>query len=129
MKQGQDEKPVKTVEEYLAKIPQETRAVPENLRKTIKAAAPKAEEVIRYRIPTFRYHGPLVHFAAFKDHCSFIVVNKSTLETYKGELKPYNISGTTIHFSAENPLPATLVENIVKTRIEENEARDKNKQK
>jgi uncharacterized protein YdhG (YjbR/CyaY superfamily) len=120
-----DKKTAKNVDEYLAAVPEEMRAVLENLRKTIRAAAPMAEEVISYRIPTFRYHGPLVHFAAFRDHFSFIVAGKPLMETFSSELWPYDISGTTIHFSAKNPLPALLVKKIVKARIEENEARAK----
>lgn len=125
MKQEQDKKPAKTVDEYLADTPEKTRNALENLRKAIKAAAPEAEEVISYRIPTYRYHGPLVHFAAFKDHCSFIVVNKSLIETFRSELGPFTTSGATIHFSAENPLPASLVEKIVRARKTENETRAK----
>jgi uncharacterized protein YdhG (YjbR/CyaY superfamily) len=125
MKQDQHNKPVKNVDEYLAAVPKEVRAVLEDLRRTIKAAAPKAEEAISYQIPTFKYHGPLVFFAAFKNHCSFYVVSKSIMKTFSSELKPYDTSGTTIHFSVENPLPATLIKKIVKARIEENEARVK----
>jgi uncharacterized protein YdhG (YjbR/CyaY superfamily) len=74
----------------------------------------------------FKYHGPLVFFAAFRNHCSFYVVSKPIMETFSSELKPWDTSGTTIHFSAKNPLPASLVKKIVKARIEENEARAKN---
>jgi uncharacterized protein YdhG (YjbR/CyaY superfamily) len=119
--------PAKDVDEYIAAAPKETREVLEKLRKTIKAAAPMAEEIISYRIPTYKYHGSLVHFAAFKNHSSFIVVDKSILETFKNELEDYYTSGTTIRFSAENPLPEALVKKIVKTRLKENEARAKNK--
>jgi len=126
-KQSKDEMakksiPAKDVDAYLATVPQDVRTVLENLRKAIMAAAPKAEEVISYRIPTFKYHGPLVHFVARKNYCSFIVVSKSILEIFKNELEDYDTSGTTIHFSAENPLPTALVTKIVKTRIKENEA-------
>ncbi len=126
MKQDQQKKPVKNVDEYLAATPEEVRPVLEKLRKTIRAAAPKAEEVISYQIPTFKFHGPLVHFAAFKNHCSFYVVSKPIMKTFSSELKPWDTSGTTIHFSAKNPLPASLVKKIIKARIEENEARAKN---
>ena len=84
------------------------------------------KEVISYQIPMFKYHGPLVFFAAFKNHCSFYVVSKPIMEVFTSELKPWDTSGTTIHFSAKNPLPASLVKNIVKARIEENEAKAKN---
>jgi uncharacterized protein YdhG (YjbR/CyaY superfamily) len=127
-KKDSPDAPAKDVNAYLAAVPLDMRVVLEKLRQTIKAAAPMAEEVISYRIPTYKYHGPLVHFAAFKDHCSFIVVNKSILELFNNELKPYDTSGTTIHFSAENSLPTTLITKIVKVRIKENELRAKSKQ-
>jgi uncharacterized protein YdhG (YjbR/CyaY superfamily) len=117
--------PARDVDNYLASIPEKERATLEQLRKVIKAAAPEAEEVISYQIPTYKYHGPLVFFVARKNYFSFIVVSKSILEQFKSELKPYNTSGTTIHFSAENPLPATLVKKIVKARMKENELRVK----
>jgi uncharacterized protein YdhG (YjbR/CyaY superfamily) len=120
--------PARDVDDYLAALPEDVRFTLEKLRKTIKAAAPKAEETISYQIPTFKYHGPLVFFAAFKNHCSFFVVSKSLIERYRSELEPYDTSGTTIHFSAENPLPAPLVKKIVKARIEQNELRAKHKQ-
>jgi uncharacterized protein YdhG (YjbR/CyaY superfamily) len=121
--------PARDVDGYLAALPKEARVTLEKLRKTIKAAAPKAEEAISYQIPTFKYRGPLVFFAAFKNHCSFYAVSKSIMKTFSSELKPYDASGTTIHFSAENPLPAMLVKKIVKARIEENESRVKHKKK
>lgn len=74
--------------------------------------------------PTYKYHGPLVHFVARKKYISFIVVSRSVMETFKNELKPFDTSGTTIHFSAENPLPADLVRKIVELRSKENEERD-----
>lgn len=115
--------PAKDVDSYLAALPEKVRITLERLRKTIKAAAPKAEESISYRIPTFKYHGPLVFFAAFKGHCSLFVTRRSILETFRSELEPYKTSGTTIHFSADHPLPATLVRKIVKARVKMNEAR------
>ena len=72
MKKDHQQKPAKKVDEYLAAAPEEVRPVLEKLRRTIRAAAPKAEEVISYQIPMFKYHGPLVFFAAFRNHCSFL---------------------------------------------------------
>jgi len=126
MKKDHQQKPAKNVDEYLAAAPEDVRSVLEKLRKTIRSAAPKAEEVISYQIPMFKYHGPLVFFAAFRNHCSFYVVSKPIMDVFTSELKPWDTSGTTIHFSAKNPLPASLVKKIVKARIEENEARVKN---
>lgn len=95
----------------------------EKLRKTIKAAAPKATESISYRIPTFKYQGPLVAFAAFPNHCSFYPLSPSVLEAHRDELEAYDTSKGTIRFPATKPLPAALVKKLVKARIEENEAR------
>ncbi len=63
--------PARDVDDYLASVPKEARAMLGKLRKTIKAAAPKAKEVISYQIPTYKYHGPLVHFVAHKKYNSF----------------------------------------------------------
>ena len=67
--------PAASVDDYLAAVPEDARAALEKLRKTIKAAAPGATEVISYQIPAYRYHGLLVGFAAFKDHCTFHVMS------------------------------------------------------
>ena len=80
MKKDHQQKPAKNVDEYLAAAPEDVRSVLEKLRKTIRSAAPKAEEVISYQIPMFKYHGPLVFFAAFRNHCSFYVVSKPIME-------------------------------------------------
>jgi uncharacterized protein YdhG (YjbR/CyaY superfamily) len=117
--------PAKDVDEYIALAPKNHQEVLRNIRKTIRDAAPQAEELISYRIPTYKYHGSLVHFAAFKNHCSFIVVNKAILETFKSELEGFYTSGATIRFTAEKPLPEALVKEIVKTRMKENEERVK----
>ena len=62
---------IKDIDSYLAAVPQDMKPVLEKLRLTIKQAAPEAEEVISYGMPAFKYHGMLVYFAAFKNHCSF----------------------------------------------------------
>jgi uncharacterized protein YdhG (YjbR/CyaY superfamily) len=113
--------PAKNVDTYLKKLPADVKSMLGKVRRENKAAAPKAEEVISYGIPTYKYKGPLVHFAAFKDHCSFVVVSKSAAEMFRDEFKNYKFSGRTVHFTPENPLPADLIKRIVKVRIKENE--------
>jgi uncharacterized protein YdhG (YjbR/CyaY superfamily) len=110
-----------TVDEYLKKLPEKIHNTLEKLRQIIKTEAPKAEEVISYRIPTYKYLGTLVHFAAFENHCSLVVVNKSIIDGLKDELRAYKTTGTTIHFSPEKPLPDALVRKIVRLRINDNE--------
>ena len=113
--------PAKTVDEYLEMVPADMKNMLEKLRQTIQKAAPKAEEIISYQIPTYKYLGPLVHFAAFKDHCSLVIINKAILKTLEKELLLYKTTGTTIHFTPAKPLPASLVQKIVKIRIKDNE--------
>jgi len=114
--------PAKNVDEYLAGVPKEARTTLAKLRKTIKAAAPMASEVISYQMPMYKHHGMVVGFAAFKDHCS-IFPGSAVMDVYKKELKHYDTSKGTIRFPANKPLPAALVKKLVKARIAENEAR------
>src|SRR5229473_7800204 len=114
--------PAKTVNEYLAGVPKEARAVLEKLRQTIKAAAPMASEVISYQMPMYKHHGMVIGFAAFKDHCS-LFPGSAVMDAHKEELKRYRTSKGTIRFPVNKPLPATLVRKLVRARIKENEAR------
>jgi len=110
-----------TIDEYLAALSDDKRAALEKLRKTIRAAAPKAEECISYQLPAFRLDGKmLVAFGATANHCAFYPMSSSTVEAHKTELKGYDTSKGTIRFQAGNPLPATLVRKLVKARISEN---------
>jgi uncharacterized protein YdhG (YjbR/CyaY superfamily) len=119
----------RTVDEYLAKVPQPARATLEQLRKVIKAAVPEAEEVISYQVPTFRHRRPVVAFAAFEDHCSLFVMSPAVMEAFAEDLESYGTSRGTIRFPVDRPLPAALVKRLVKARIAENQAAAKGKQR
>ena len=125
---GKKSASAQTVEDYLAALPEEVRVTLEKIRKAIKAAAPRATEVISYQIPMYKHHGMLVGFAAFKDHCSFFPGAKP-IATFKDELKAYKTSKGTIRFPIGKPLPAALVKKLVKERVAENEARVNRKEK
>lgn len=118
----------KTVDDYLAALPAGARATLEKIRKAIKAAAPRATEVISYQIPMYKHHGMLVGFASFKGHCSFFPGTKA-IATHKDELKAYETSKGTIRFPVGKPLPSALVKKFVKARVTENEAAFKKKEK
>jgi uncharacterized protein YdhG (YjbR/CyaY superfamily) len=111
----------KTIDEYLARLSDDKRAALETLRKTIRAAAPEAEECISYQLPAFRHNGMLVGFGATANHCAFYLMSGTTVEAHKDELKGYDISKGTIRFQANKPLPAALVRKLVKARIAEND--------
>ena len=116
--------PAKDIDAYLAALPPDVRATLERLRQTIRAAAPEAEESLSYQLPTFKYRGrPLLYFGAYKNHCSLYAAGKELLKTLSVELKAFEISGSTIHFTPEHPLPVALVRKIVKARLKENAAR------
>ena len=110
----------KTIDEYLAAVSEDKRAALENLRKTIKAAAPKAEECISYQLAAFRQNGLLVAFGATKNHCAFYPMSASTVAAFRDELEGYETSKGTIRFQPDKPLPASLVRKLVKARIAEN---------
>ena len=111
-----------TIDEYLAPLSNEKRAALEKLRRAIKSAAPRAEECISYDIPAFRLGGKLlVAFGAAANHCAFYP-GALPVKAHKDELKAYNTSKGTIRFQPDDPLPATLVRKLVKTRIAEHAA-------
>ena len=122
--------PAKSVDDYLEALPEEERMALEKLRKIIKAAVPGTTEGISYRIPVFKYQGrPLVGFGAAKNHCSFFTMSSSMIlrlaRMRARELKGYDVSGATIHFTPDKPLPAALVTKLVMERIAENEKQAK----
>jgi uncharacterized protein YdhG (YjbR/CyaY superfamily) len=114
-----------SVEEYLATLPPDRRAVVEQLRRTINAAAPEATESIAYQMPALRSHGGqfLVSYAAFKKHYSLFPASETVVKALGDELKPYLAGKGTIQFPADRPLPVALVERIVKVRVAENAER------
>lgn len=111
----------KTVDEYLAALPEPAKSALTNIRVAIREAAPQAEECISYQIPTYKYKGMLVHFAAFKNHCGFYGVSKAVIDRFKNRLPDCKIKGTTIQFQASQGLPADVVKEIIALRVEQNE--------
>ncbi len=112
-----------SVDEYLAGLPVRERKTLAVVRDAIRSAAPEAEEKISYRIPMYVQDGHLVGFAAFKRHLSLFVTNSAVGEEFADELEPFEVNHTTIRFTTENPLPADLIERIVRLRLRENEQR------
>jgi uncharacterized protein YdhG (YjbR/CyaY superfamily) len=109
-----------TVEAYLAELPAAQRAVMEQLRKTIRAAAPEATEVISYAIPTLRLHDRLlVSYAAFKAHVSVFPASDAVIEAVGADLEPYLAGKATIRFPSSKPIPIALVTKVVQARVRE----------
>ena len=112
-----------SVDDYLATLPEDRRAAAQELRETIKAAAPEATETIAYLMPALRTHGQfLVSYAAFKRHYSLFPASEAVVEALGDELTPYLVGKGTIRFPADAPIPVDTVTKIVKVRLAENAA-------
>ena len=115
----------KTVDQYIAGTPKEQHAALEKLRRTIKAAAPKATEGLSYGMVGYKLNGKyLVYFGSWKTHIAVYGSGGRFIDTHAAELKPYVQSKGTIQFPADRPLPYALVTKIVKARLAELNKRD-----
>ena len=111
----------KSVDEYLAGVPEPARSTLNRIRAVVRSAVPpEATEAISYGMPAFKHKGMVLWFAAFSNHCS-LFPGASVINALKNELKAYEISKGTIHFPVDKPLPAPLVKKLVKARLAERE--------
>ena len=114
----------KDIDEYLAGIPEPARSTLNKVRAAIRSAAPaETTEAISYGIPTFKYKGSLIAFAAFSNHCSLFPMSGSVIEMFKDELKAFQTSKGTIRFPMDKPLSAALLKKMVKARVAVNESK------
>lgn len=117
-----------SVEEYISCFPPGVQAVLEEMRKTIRQAAPKATEVISYNMPAFKQNGVLVYYAANKEHIGFYPT-AAPIVVFADQLAAYKTSKGAIQFPLGKPIPKTLVKNIVKYRLEADAEKAKAKKK
>jgi uncharacterized protein YdhG (YjbR/CyaY superfamily) len=115
-----------TIDEYIAGFPKDVQAKLEQVRATIKKAAPDAQETISYAIPTFTLNGNLVHFAAFKNHIGFYPAPTGS-EAFRQELSVYKSGKGSVQFHLNQPMPLDLITKIVKFRVAENSAKAQKK--
>jgi uncharacterized protein YdhG (YjbR/CyaY superfamily) len=113
-----------TIDEYLNNQNTEDKEVMQQLREFIHKQAPQAEESISYSMPAFKYHGLLVAFLACKNHYGFYPCAGSTVEKFKDELKGFETTKGSIHFTKEKPIPLQLLKKIIKERMKENEIKE-----
>ena len=109
----------KNIDQYIESFPADIQIILNQLRATIKNAAPEAQEAIRYAMPTFQLHGNLVHFAAYKNHIGFYPA-PSGIEAYRNDLKHYKTSKGAIQFPIDQALPLELIKKITEYRVKEN---------
>jgi uncharacterized protein YdhG (YjbR/CyaY superfamily) len=108
----------KTVEEYFSAFPASTQGILEEVRNTIKRAAPDAKEVISYNMPAFKLNGVLVYYAAHKEYIGFYPT-ASPIMAFKDELSAYKWSKGAIQFPVDKPIPVDLITRIVQFRVRE----------
>ena len=111
-----------SVDAYISTFPSDTQNKLQTLRQCIRKAAPKAEEIISYRMPAYRYHGVLVYFAGYKNHIGFYPTG-SGVQEFKKELSVYKGAKGSVQFPLDQPIPTTLIARIVKFRLRENESK------
>jgi uncharacterized protein YdhG (YjbR/CyaY superfamily) len=122
LKKAKSGKP-KTVDEYLAGVPEPAHSTLVKVRAAIRSAAPQAAtEIISYKVPAFKYKQVLIWYAAFSDHCSLFPTS-AVIRKFQDELKPYAVSKGTIQFPLDKSLPATLIKEMVKARVAQVESK------
>ena len=117
-----------TIDEYIAGFPEDVQTILEQVRTTIRKAAPEAEEAISYAIPTFKLAGNLVHFAGYKNHIGFYPA-PTGIEAFKEELSVYKQGKGSIQFPLDQPMPLDLITRIVQYRVEQNTAKTATRKK
>ena len=124
----QNNKAANSVDEYLARVPEPARGTLKKIRAMIRSVVPtEASEAISYGIPSFKYKGWLVGYAAFANHCSFFP--GALPGKFANLLKRFPTSKGTIRFPVDKPLPAALMKKLVRARIAENKLKEQKKRK
>ncbi len=109
----------KDIDSYIATFPADVQEQLEQVRNAIQSSAPKAEEVISYNMPAFKYHGMLVYFAGYKQHIGFYPT-ASGIAAFKDELSKYKNAKGSVQFPLDKPMPLALIKKMVKFRVKEN---------
>ncbi|MGH9256850.1 MAG: iron chaperone [Vicinamibacterales bacterium] len=118
----------KSVDAYIASQPEAVRGVLERVRRVIRKAVPKAEEVISYQIPAYKLDGrPVLYFAGWREHYSLYPSTSRLVAAFKDDLAPYEVSKGTIRFPLSEPVPVKLIEALAKFRAKEAAERGKAK--
>jgi len=110
----------KSVAEYLATLPKDTRATLQRVRATVRKAVPNAEEVISYQIPALSLEGSaVIYFAGWKEHYSLYPATRKVVASFESELAEYELRKGTIRFPLSEPVPTKLIAAIAKVRAQE----------
>jgi uncharacterized protein YdhG (YjbR/CyaY superfamily) len=118
----------KSVDEYIASQPRAAQGLLKRVRSAIRKAVPGAEEVISYKMPTYKLHGDrMLFFAGWRQHYSLYPASERLVAAFEDDLAPYEVKKGTIRFPLSEPVPVRLIERIAKFRAREVAARAKAK--
>ena len=118
----------KNIDEYISGFPKEVQKSLEEMRATIQKAAPKAEEAIKYGMPTYVLNGNMLSFGAYKTHIGFYPAPTEVKE-FEKELSKYAASKATARFPLDKPLPLALVGKMVRYLANRRTEKDKAKKR
>lgn len=107
---------ITTIDEYIEQFPKTTQAIMKKIRKIIRDSAPEAKEKIGYGIPTFTWHGNLVHFGAYPAHIGFYPT-PDVIAAFTKEIKPYKSAKGSVQFPLDQPMPYDLIKDMVEARV------------
>ncbi len=120
--------PAESIDAYIADFPENIQKILKTLRAAIRKAAPKAEETIKYAMPTFTLDGNLIHFAAYQKHIGIYPV-PTGVQGWDEALAPYVSGKGSLQLPLDKPLPLTLIDKIVKFNAKRNAEKMKAKKK
>jgi uncharacterized protein YdhG (YjbR/CyaY superfamily) len=108
------------IDQYLRTLDEPKRAALAQLRDTIVAIVPDAEQCISYGMPAFRLRGKTIAgFAAFKSHLSYLPHSGSVIAQLAEETEGYTKTKGSLHFPVDKPLPKKLVKKLLDARMAE----------
>jgi uncharacterized protein YdhG (YjbR/CyaY superfamily) len=112
-----------SIDQYISEFPTETQLLLNEIREIIKSSAPEAIECIAYQMPAYKYKGPLVYFAGYKNHIGFYPGAAGILEHFE-EIKIYKHAKGSVQFPLNQPLPKDLIQQIVVYRVQQNNEKE-----
>jgi uncharacterized protein YdhG (YjbR/CyaY superfamily) len=118
----------KDIDGYISQFPADVQAILEQVRATIRQAAPDAKETISYQIPAFKLNGMLVYFAAWKKHIGLYPPISGDKAVEKAVVRYAGPNGN-LQFPLDEPIPYDLIEWIVKLRVKQDLAKAATKRK
>lgn len=107
------------IDAYIAAFPEDVQKVLEQVRLTVRKAAPGTEETISYGMPAFRYKGRIIiYFAGYKNHIGFYATPSGHTAFVK-ELSKYKQGRGSVQFPLDKPMPLNLIARMVKFRVQQ----------